>query len=354
MRHWQNIVIKPETPILEAIKIIDKEGLRTALIVNDSGQLLGMVTDGDIRRSILNNINLNDAIQTIMNRTPHTAYVSDDKQRILKRLQSQSIYHMPIVDQDHKLVGLETLDQLLAVQHKNNLVIIMAGGMGKRLHPLTIDTPKPLLKVGDKPVLELVIQNFIDSGFRHFCIAINYKAEMIKQYFGDGSRWDIEINYLQETKRLGTAGALSLLNASLQEAVFVVNADVVTNIDYRCLLDFHQESQVAATLCIRQHEQVIPYGVVYRDEQSNHLVNIIEKPVRQFFVNAGIYLLEPNLLQLLKPNTYYDMPDFLISCVNHHYKIATFPIREYWMDIGRHEDLEQAHHDYEKVFSHVK
>lgn len=354
MGHWKNILVSPDTTILNTIKVIDQEGLRAALIVNDSQVLQGMVTDGDIRRSILNNVSLNDPIHTIMNRTPIVASFNENREHILAKLKAMRIYHMPIVDDQHKVVGLETLDKLLSVTHKSNLVVIMAGGLGTRLHPLTVDCPKPLLKIGNKPVLEIVLDNFIKSGFQNFCITVNYKGDMIKEYFGDGKNWGVHITYLQETKRLGTAGALGLLDASPTDAVFVINADVVTTIDFQCLLDFHQQSKVAATLCIRQHEQIIPYGVVYRDEQSHHLINIIEKPVRQFFVNAGIYLLEPELLTLLAPNTYYDMPDFLLDCVKKQYKVAAFPVREYWMDIGRHEDLQKAHLDYEKVFSNAK
>lgn len=354
MRDWKNILIDPNTSILQTIKVIDQEGLRAALIVNSLQQLLGMVTDGDIRRCILNNTHLNEPIQKIMNASPIVANLHESREQILARLQKNSIYHMPIVDENNHVVGFETLDQLVTKNNKNNLVIVMAGGLGTRLHPLTMDCPKPLLKIANKPMLEVVLESFIKCGFQKFCIAVNYKADMIKHYFADGSKWNIQIDYLQESKRLGTAGALGLLNPIPSEAVFVINADVVTNIDFQCLQTFHQESKVDATLCIRQHEQIIPYGVVYRDEQTHHLINIIEKPARQFFVNAGIYILEPHLLSLIKPNIYYDMPEFLLDCVKIGRKVAAFPIREYWMDIGQPEDLQKMHLDYEKVFSNVQ
>lgn len=354
MVKWKNILITKDTSILQTIKVIDKEGLRAALVIDEGERLLGMVTDGDIRRSILNNINLNEPIEKIMNRKPTVASAKDTREQILTMLQKLSIYHMPIVDDNYRIIGLETLDKLLSVAFKNNLVVVMAGGLGKRLYPLTEDCPKPMLKIGNKPVLQVLLENFIKSGFRKFCIAVNYKADMIKDYFADGSHFGVHIDYLQESKRLGTAGALGLLHEKPDEALFVTNADVITNIDFQCLLDFHQESKVAATLCIREHEQVIPYGVVHRDERTHHLIDIIEKPVRQFFVNAGIYLLEPFVLDMLKPNTYYDMPDFLRDCVKKQYKVAAFPLREYWLDVGRHEDLQKAHNDYEEFFANAK
>lgn len=352
--NWKNILITKDTSILQTIKVIDQEGLRAAIIIDETEKLLGMVTDGDIRRSILNNINLNEPIEKIMNRTPTVATAKDSRKNILALLQQLSIFHMPIVDDHHRIIGLETLDKLLSISYKNNLVVIMAGGLGTRLHPLTVDCPKPMLKIGNKPLLEVLLDNFVKSGFRRFCIAVNYMADMIKDYFADGSRFGIHIDYLQESKRLGTAGALGLLAEKPEEAVFVTNADVVTNIDFQCLLDYHQQSNVAATLCIREHEQIVPYGVVHRDAHTHHLIDIVEKPVRHFFVNAGIYLLEPYVLDMIEPNTYYDMPDFLLECVKRQYKVAAFPLREYWLDVGRHEDLEKAHHDFEKVFANVK
>jgi NDP-sugar pyrophosphorylase family protein len=309
-----------------------------------------MVTDGDIRRCILKNMDLNDPISAIMNTSPTSSLASEPKEVMLGKLKKHSIYHLPLVDNHNCVIGFETIDGLLATTKKSNLIMVMAGGLGKRLHPLTEDCPKPLLKVAGRPVLEILLTNFIKAGFRRFCFAVNYKSQRIKDYFGEGERWGANISYLQENDRLGTAGALSLLPQPPQEAFFVINADVVTNIDFQCLLEYHQESQVDATLCIREHEQTVPFGVVQRDEHTQHLINIVEKPVKQFFVSAGIYILEPHLLSMLKSNVYCDMPDLLTSCVKQDYRVATFPIREYWLDIGRHEDLQRADSDYEKVF----
>lgn len=349
MSNWNNILIKPSTSILQAIEIIDKEGLRAALVIDEGMHLLGVITDGDIRRSILRNISLDSPIETIMNKSPMVAFADETREKMLVKLQTHKLFHMPIVDEARQVIGFETLENLLSAK-KENVVVVMAGGLGKRLHPLTVDCPKPLLKVGNKPVLEILLNHFAKNGFHHFYFAVNYKADMIKSYFGSGEQWGVDIRYVEEQKRMGTAGALALLPELPKESLFVINADVVTTIDFQSLLEYHQESKADATLCIREHAQMIPYGVVERDEHTHQLLHIVEKPTRQFFVNAGIYVLEPTILSLLTPNMFCDMPDLLSTAVAANYKVVTFPIREYWLDIGRHEDLEQAHLDYEKAF----
>ncbi len=349
MSQWTDIIIAPTTTILSTIQVIDQSGLRAALIVDADQHLLGVVTDGDIRRAILRQINLNEPVSSIMNSRPIVATANESREQILAKMQAMSIYHLPIVNEAQRLIGFETLDRLLALTHHDTLVVVMAGGLGKRLHPLTVDCPKPLIKIGTKPVLEILLENFISNGFKHFCFIVNYKAEMIRAYFDDGARWQASIDYVEESKQLGTAGGLGLLKQLPHEAFFVINADVVTNINFKCLLEYHQESKVDATMCIREHEQVVPYGVVERDDCTQHLINIIEKPKRHYYVNAGIYILEPSILNHIMPDTYCDMPDLLMNCVQNQRRVATFPIREYWLDIGRHEDLEKAHHFYKKA-----
>ena len=348
MNHWKNILVKPESSILQTISIIDQTGLRAALVVDENNRLQGMVTDGDIRRCVLKNISLAEPISRIMNTDPVVASQNDSREKVLYKLQSKHLHHIPILNDNNQVIGFETLDSLLSLANKDNPIIIMAGGMGKRLYPLTMDCPKPLLKIGNKPVLEILLENFIKIGFHQFYFAVNYKAEMIKAHFKNGEQWGIHIHYLEESNPLGTAGALTLLPTYLLKSLIVINADVVTSIDFQCLLEFHAESKVDATMCVREHTQIIPYGVIERDEKTHHLLNIVEKPTKNFFVNAGIYILEPTLLKMLTSDTFCDMPDLLMTCLKHDFQIATFPMREYWLDIGRHEDLTQAHHDYEK------
>jgi dTDP-glucose pyrophosphorylase len=349
MKNWNKILISPDTTILNTIQIIDKEGSRAALVVNEKKHLLGIVTDGDIRRCILKKIDLDSPIHTIMHSKPSVAFLGETREKMLAQLQTASLFHLPVLNDDYCVVGFETLDSLLTAKQVDNLVVVMAGGMGKRLLPLTIDTPKPMLKIGDKAVLEILVENFIKNGFHNFCFAVNYKAEMIKEFFGNGERWGINIHYLEENQRLGTAGALGLMTDIPEQPFFVINADVVTTVDFQNLLQYHHQMNAEATMCIREQEHTMLYGVVERDE-TNFLRNIIEKPVRQFFVNAGIYILTPAVLKLLESDTFCDMPDLLMRCLEKEYKVATFPIKEYWLDIGQHQDLQRAHADYEEVF----
>lgn len=350
MSKWRDIVISPSTTIFTTLEVIDKSGLRAALIVDEQKHLLGMVTDGDMRRAVLKKMDLQQPIHKIMNTQPTCGYEDDSNEAMLAKMQSLNLFHLPILNEERTLVGFETLDNLLKVPKRDNLIIVMAGGMGKRLHPITVDCPKPMIKVGNKPVLEILIENFIKHGFHRFCLAVNYKSEIIKDYFGDGSNLGVSIEYVQENKRLGTAGALSILNSIPEQPFFVINADVITNVDFKSVLQFHLENGVEATMCIREQEHTILYGVVERREESHLLKNIIEKPVSQFFVNAGIYILDPKVLALLEKDIYCDMPNLLMTCLDHSFKVGTFPVKEYWLDIGHHQDLQRAHEDYEKVF----
>jgi dTDP-glucose pyrophosphorylase len=349
MSDWKSILVNPATSILKTIEVIDKSGLRAAIVVDEQNHLLGMVTDGDIRRSILKKIALDEPIHKIMNTQPTVAHQDESREAMLNKLQSLSMFHIPVINDERVVIGFETLDNLMKVPRRDNLVVVMAGGMGKRLHPITVDCPKPMVKVGNKPVLEILIENYIKHGFYNFCLAVNYKSEMIRDYFGAGERWGVNIEYVQENQRLGTAGALSILNSIPEQPFFVINADVITHVDFQSLLQFHLESAVEATMCIREQEHTILYGVVERREESHLLKNIIEKPVSQFFVNAGIYVLDPKVLALLAKDTYCDMPNLLMTCLDHTFRVATFPIKEYWLDIGHHQDLQRAQDDFEKA-----
>jgi NDP-sugar pyrophosphorylase family protein len=225
----------------------------------------------------------------------------------------------------------------------------MAGGLGTRLGELTRDCPKPLLRVGNKPVLETILENCIEYAFKRFYISVNYKADMLKDYFGDGSRWGVDIRYIEEKKRLGTAGALGLLPEDPTVPLLVMNADVLTKINFKHLLEFHEEHRSVATMCVREYEFQVPYGVVKID--NHRLLDILEKPVHQFFVNAGIYVLNPEAVSMVPKNTYFDMPALFEKLLQDQAETAAFPVREYWLDIGRKDDLERANGDYAEVFS---
>jgi len=228
------------------------------------------------------------------------------------------------------------------------LVVLMAGGLGTRLRPLTAEIPKPLLKVGDKPILETILLSFIECGFHRFALAVNYKSEQIEAYFGDGQNFGAEIEYLHEEKRLGTAGALSLLTEKPTEPVFVMNGDLLTKVDFAEFLDYHQNANVAATMGVREYSWQIPYGVI--ETENGQITRITEKPTHTCYVNAGLYTLSPAAVALVKSGVYLDMPDLFGELISRREKTTVYPIRDYWLDIGRMDDFRRAQSDYLSVF----
>ncbi|PKM77884.1 MAG: alcohol dehydrogenase [Firmicutes bacterium HGW-Firmicutes-15] len=345
---WKQVCIRPDTPIVKAIEIIDQAALQIALVINEKGQLLGTVTDGDIRRAILRHLSLDEPVNKIMNMNPHFVYREQSREKAVMLMKNSKLRQIPVVDEVGRLVGMEIADELLSPPSRDNWVILMAGGLGKRLNPLTESCPKPLLKVGDKPVLETILESFIDQGFKHFYISVNYRAAMIVEHFGDGSRWGVEIKYLHEKTGLGTAGALCLLPTRPEKPLLLMNGDILTKINSGQLLDFHKKNSTEATICVKEQQSQIPYGVVTIDK--NRLKKIEEKPIRRFFINAGIYVFNPGVLDYVPVDSYFDIPDLLENILNNGKEIAVFPIREYWIDIGRFDDYERANHEFPEVF----
>lgn len=348
MTHWKEIMISPSTAILKAIEIIDAGAMKIALVVDENNCLLGTVTDGDIRRGILRGVALDEEVQNVMNPNPITARSTETKETVLAIMKLKRLHHIPIIDGQGCVVGIEILDNLLKSNFRENWVMLMAGGLGTRLRPLTDDAPKPLLKVGSKPILETIMDNFIEYGFRKFYLSVNYKAEMIEEYFGDGSRWGVEIRYIHEDKRMGTAGALGLLSEKPTQPLVVMNGDLLTKVNFQQLLDFHIEHRAQATMCVREYDFQVPYGVVKVDKLK--LIGIDEKPIHKFFVNAGIYVLDPAALDLIPKNEFFDMPSLYQKLMDLNCETVVFPIREYWMDIGRKDDFERANGEFWEVF----
>jgi dTDP-glucose pyrophosphorylase/predicted transcriptional regulator len=349
MNRWKDVLISPDTTIMKAIEIIDAGSLQIALVVDDSNKLIGTVSDGDVRRAILRGTSLNRPVSEIMFTEPTVASSKESRDEIMTTMRMKQLRQIPLVDKDGCVVGLDLWDDLINLQERENIVVLMAGGLGTRLGELTRDCPKPLLRVGNKPVLETILENCIEYGFKRFYISVNYKADMFKEYFGDGSRWGVEIRYIEEKKRLGTAGALGLLPEVLTLPLLVMNADVLTKINFKHLLEFHEENKTVATMCVREYEFQVPFGVV---ELENHrLKSILEKPVHQFFVNAGIYVLNQEAVSMVPHNDYFDMTTLFDRLLHQHLETAAFPIHEYWLDIGRKGDLERANGDYAEIFS---
>jgi|APSaa5957512622_1039677.scaffolds.fasta_scaffold55867_1 dTDP-glucose pyrophosphorylase/predicted transcriptional regulator len=348
MKEWRKTLIKPDNSILDAIQVIDKSSVQIALVVDETERLLGTITDGDIRRGIVKGISLESTVQNIMKTEPSTVNKGVPKKEILALMRRKLFRQIPVVDENNRVVGLEILIDFVQKQEKENWIVLMAGGMGTRLGAMTERCPKSLLKVGNKPLLETIIENFVEYGFRKFFFSVNYLAEKIVDYFGDGSQWDVEIQYVKESSRLGTAGALSLLPELPEHPIIVMNGDVLTKINFQHLLDFHTEHEAQATMCIREYDFQVPFGVVTMDRQR--ILGIDEKPIQRFFVNAGIYVLDPSSLQYVPQNTLFDMPELFEKLIADQKETIVFPIREYWIDIGKLEDLDKANGDFNNVF----
>jgi dTDP-glucose pyrophosphorylase len=345
MKSWRDLLIEPSATIREAISRIDSGNSQIVLVAAERGILLGTVTDGDVRRGLLRGLSLDDAVSEVMNRTPATADQADDRGAILALMKRKLVHQVPLVDERGAVVGLETLDELLQPGRRDTPVVLLAGGLGMRLRPLTDELPKPMLRIGEKPILESIVGSFVEYGFHRFYFAVNYKADVIERHFGDGSRWDVRIEYLRETTRLGTAGPLSLLPQLSGEPVIVMNADILTRVNFTHLLDFHRQSSASATVCVREHRHIVPYGVV--EMQDNLVTSIEEKPIRRSMVSAGIYVLEQDAFRHLTKGGYCDMPTLLQDLIDRGMRTAGFPIHEFWLDIGRLEDLERANEYFE-------
>ncbi|EPF6161493.1 TPA: nucleotidyltransferase family protein [Citrobacter sedlakii] len=343
-KNWHKILLSPEQTLLEALSVINNGALRTGLVVDNHNTLLGMITDGDIRRALLNKAPLQEKVAAVMNPHPVVVAESVPRQQRQELMRARSILTLPVVDNAQRLTDLEIWQDVNPQAQYENPVFIMAGGLGSRLRPLTNDCPKPMLKVGDKPMLEIMLRQFINAGFRNIYISTCYMAEKITRYFGDGSAWGVNIRYVHEDKPLGTAGALGLLPEGVQKLpLIMINGDVLTDIDFSRLLNFHQEHNPVATLCVRQYDYQIPYGVINSD--GNRIVDITEKPVQHFFVNAGIYVLSPELFLNVPKNEKVDMPCLLERHIAASDQVLMYPLHEYWLDIGQIDDFRKAQQD---------
>ena len=341
LKKWRSVLIRPSDDLLTAIKVLDVSALQIALVVDDDEHLLGTITDGDIRRGILRGIPLNSSLDQVMNKSPFFIYKGYDRNELIKTMTAREYSHAPVVDDKNCIVDLIKLDNLIrGTEQHSNWVVLMAGGQGTRLRPLTEAYPKPLISVGGKPLLEGIIENFVAQGFRQFYISVNYKSEMIKEYFGDGKKWGAEIRYLNENDALGTAGALSLIEECHTQQLIVMNADLMTDVNFSKMLDFHIEMGGIATMGVREYDFQVQFGVVELEDGAISTIN--EKPVQRFLVNGGIYILEPKILDLVPSGEFFDMPALFDMLIEQKEMCSAFPIHEYWLDVGRIEDLENA------------
>ena len=337
---WRDSIVKINTPIKVAIERLNKVGIKIVLVLDYDYRLLGTISDGDFRRGILSGLSLENTVEKIMNKNPHTVSEGAGRLEILKVMTDTKILQIPIIDKNSFVVGLHLWDDISVQAKYSNIMVIMAGGKGSRLHPQTENRPKPMLLVAGIPILEHIIKRAQSQGFNHFIIAINYLGEIIEKYFKDGQKFGVKIEYLNEDVPLGTAGALSLLRSKPERAFIVTNGDVITDINYSDFLEYHIAQNAAATVAVHTHEFQIPYGVV----QINGLEveSYEEKPIVSSLINAGVYALEPDILDFIKEPRYRDMPEILEISRDLKKKVIVYPLHESWIDIGRPIDLEIA------------
>jgi dTDP-glucose pyrophosphorylase len=341
----KSLLLTVKQTIRDALVAINSNPkLKIAIVLGENKELKGVVTDGDIRRALLANGSLDAPVTKIMNCTPLTATPDTTRKDLIKLMDEKGIEAIPIVKQE-KLIGIELYHEISKVKSYDNPVFIMAGGFGTRLRPLTDNCPKPMLKVGGKPMLEILIDSFIKSGFNNFYISTHYLPEQIRDYFGDGSDKKVNITYVHEESPLGTGGALGLLpNDSAKLPLVLINGDILTKVNFAKLMEFHDSNKADSTMCVREYEYQVPFGVV--EGEGIEVTGMVEKPTQRFFVNAGIYILNPSVIDTVKPNNHIDMPTLLEQQIAKNKKVLKFPIYEYWLDIGRMDDFNRAQKDF--------
>ena len=348
MKNIKNLEIFKDSTVKQALKVISKGGIKIAIVIDKKGKFLGTLTDGDIRRGFLKGLGVNSSINSIYFKKPIIAKMTDTKEKLLKLAISKQIYQIPVVNNNGKVVRMHVLEELIKIKKKTNKIIVMAGGKGMRLRPLTENIPKPMLKVGNKPILQTIVEKFKECGYENFIMCVNYRSKIIKNYFGDGKKFGVKIEYINEKKMMGTAGALSLFKRRPKESFFVVNGDLLTNLDFEKMLDFHIEHDAKATMCVSEYNIESPYGEVKLNNEN--IISIEEKPTHKIFVNAGIYILDPKCIELI-PKKFYDMPTLFKKLIAKKNKVISFPLGEYWIDIGRFNDFKKANFEYDNIFN---
>ena len=346
----EETLVPPTASIKQAIETIERSESKVALVIDETRHLLGTVTDGDVRRGILRGVGLDEPVTKIMNAKPRVAHMDDDPAEMLDMMRRNICRQVPIVDEGGKIIALKTLEEALRVPTRPNWVFLMAGGRGQRLRPLTDDCPKPMLPIAGRPILQIIFESLVRQGFQRFFISVNYRREMVQEHFGDGSRWDARIEYVEEdaSNPLGTAGPVSRLPERPSHPMIVMNGDILTKVAFGSLLDFHTEHGCAGTMCVRDYIQQVPYGVIAIDE--HRFSEIVEKPVQRYLVNAGIYVLEPEAIDLVPSGKAYDMPMLFEEMTRRGMGASVFPVREYWLDVGRIDDFNKANDDYFREF----
>lgn len=351
----EDLCISSDVNIRSAIETIDRGGLGIALIVDSDRHLIGTVSDGDVRRAMLDAVDMEQPVRILLPRKsktqyskPITAELGDNPESLMALMIQYVVHVIPVLDQAGRVVDIVTMDDLIPAKSLPVQAVIMAGGFGSRLRPLTEDTPKPMLPVGGRPVMEVLLEQLQQSGIRRVNVTTHYLPEKITEHFGDGKAFGVEINYLNEKRPLGTGGALGLLPQPA-EPILVVNGDVLTRVNFRSMLAFHQENRADLTVAARWYEVEIPFGVIETD--GVFVKGVREKPRLSHFVNAGIYLLDPGVYQFIPNGEHFNMTDLIQWLIDAGRRVVCFPVSEYWLDIGQHADYLQAQNDVATEFS---
>lgn len=339
--YWGQLVLPINATIKDAIQILNVYAKKIALITDANGILVGTIVDGDIRRGLLKGLTISSPIIEIINREPLTVTLELSRAAVGQIMTNRRIMQIPIVDSRLKLIGLYLWDEIFKPHEYSNTVVIMAGGKGLRLLPHTENRPKGMLLIAGKPILEHILNRFKAEGFSQFVIAIQHLGYQIENYFGDGKQLGVNIEYLKESSPLGTAGALSLLNPAPTDSFLVTNCDVMTGAQITELLEFHKQNGATATMAVKNHEWVNPFGVV--EIEGIEIIGYREKPIIRSTINAGLYVLEPKVLDYFNANNAIDMSTLFEKFLLNKERVVSYPIFESWLDIGTPFNLAEAY-----------
>lgn len=347
MAELKNTFVSLKDTMEDVLRCINMNGQGIVLVVEPDRRILDLLTDGDVRRAVLSGLSLNTTVKELLkkkdaNHRPITAKAGTPKQQLIEIARKNEVVRIPLLDESDIVVGLFGIHDILKPTPLPMQAVVMAGGYGTRLHPLTNDTPKPMLPMGDRPIMERIINRLSSVGIEKVHVTTHYLKEQITEHFGTGDRFGVDLKYVTEEASLGTAGGLSLMETP-DSPLLVINGDILTDVDFGAMFEFHKENNASLTMAVRRYIEEVPYGVVQCD--GPYVCKLVEKPTHTYLVNAGIYLMEPDTHRKIPKNTRFDMTDLIQELLGSGERVVSFPVWEYWRDIGQHDDYAQAQED---------
>ena len=332
--------ITPDKSLFECMRILDREGAGIVLVVDEAFRLIGTASDGDIRRALLKGYGLETPLGPHIKRDCFSVSPAMSRNEVLDIMQARSIKQIPVVDENKKVMGLHMIHELLGRVKRPNWGVIMVGGKGKRLRPLTEEIPKPMIKVAGRPILERLVLHLVSYGIQRIFLAVNYMADVIEDYFGDGSRYGCTVLYLRESKPMGSSGALSLLPKTLEHPLVLINGDLVVDVNLSAMLDYHSQNEFYATIGVYPYSHEVPYGCI--NEKDGRVKSINEKPIVRKLVNAGVYVLSPEAVASVPHETFFPITNLVEKALEKKLPCGAFTIEKEWIDIGRPQELKKA------------